>query len=273
MAINPLEYDRLIKDIEKVNRRFVLKMDKLLISLSNKGVLEVDEAKLGELEKETRKALQEAGYTETMQNFFEVFPFLAKNLFNEYKIAEIRSKRQDNFIVYAKNKLSGSQFNTDVVNVLTDSIREGAFLGKEFTEQKTILADLLVEKNLLTNYVTTTANDLMYQYRGTINSDIKEKYNPKYFNYLGREVETSRPICSHLIDNFGARISVDELKKVLDEYAPNGIPSEEVITYETVNGIKKKAKKGSGMIKGTNIDNFDVVRGGYYCQHEVVWVL
>lgn len=271
--INPLQYERLIRDMERVNRQLLIKMDKLLIQLSNKGVLEVDEVKLGELERETRRALQEAGYPETMKNFFEVFPFLAKDLFNEYKISAIRSKRQENFLVYAREKLTGNQFNTDVVNVLTDSIREGAFLNKQFTEQKEILRELLVEKKLLTDYVSLNAEDLIMQYRGTINLDVKEKYNPKFFNYVGSEIETSRPICSHIKDNLGTRISVDELEVVLNEFCPNGIPSQERITYETVNGVKKTAKKGSGMVKGTNVDNFEILRGGYRCRHEVVWIL
>jgi hypothetical protein len=271
MAIEDKKYDKLIKDVGKVNKKLLIELDKILIDLSNKGVLEVND-NLAELEEKTRKALKDAGYPEAMQNFFEVFPQLAKNIFDEYKIAEIKSKRRDGFETYAKQKLTGSEFNAKVVGALTDNIREGSFLNKTYSDQKALLRDLLVEKGLVTNYVASVADTLLGQYRGTISQDIFDKYQPKEFAYIASTIETTRPFCDHLKD-FGGRISVEQLKKSLDEYCPNGIPSETRITYETVNDKKLTREKGSGMIDGTTFENFSVVRGGWRCRHEVRWFL
>jgi len=85
----------------------------------------------------------------------------------------------------------------------------------------------------------------------------KLKFKPKKGRYVGSLIETSRPICSHLI-KMGNPISREQLTKVLDKYCPKGKPD---------------LVLGRGMIEGTNIDNFSINKGGYQCRHIWIWII
>jgi hypothetical protein len=67
-------------------------------------------------------------------------------------------------------------------------------------------------------------------------------------------------------------ISITQLQTALDEYCPNGVPSPIKIRYETVNDVEHFLPKGNGMIRGTNLQNFPSLRGGYNCRHEWKWI-
>jgi len=145
-------------------------------------------------------------------------------------------------------------------------------LNKTYQETADLLKRQLVDKPLLIRHVDQVAFDALRQYNGAINDEVRKTYNLKHFFYIGSEIETTRPVCDHIRDNYKGAISIDQLKVILDEFCPNGIPSDVSITYETVNGVKRTAKKGAGMYDGTTVDNFCQNCGGNRCRHEVKWV-
>lgn len=261
------------KDISNIEKQLLRDLEKIIDDYSVRGVLQYSE-NLSELENKILEALRKAGYPEAMNKFFEAFPLLGKSIFDEYKISEIKSQRQQRFINYATDQLRGKTFQNEVVNLFSETIRSGALNEMPRSQMVENLSKIITEKQPLSNYVTNTASTLIGQYDGVVNQDIFEKFKPTKFYYISSIVENSRPICDHIKDKFGSRsISIDELKVVLDEYAPNGVPSEDRITFETVNDKVRTMKKGSGMVDGTTVENFSIVRGGYNCRHQVRWDL
>jgi hypothetical protein len=117
------------------------------------------------------------------------------------------------------------------------------------------------------------AKDAIMQYDGLIQEELRQKFKPTSGRYIGSLIEDSRPFCDHMKDKFANRpVSITQLQTALDEFCPNGQPSQSKITFETVNGETKSQAKGSGMIQGTNIQNFPSLRGGYNCRHEWKWI-
>jgi hypothetical protein len=112
--------------------------------------------------------------------------------------------------------------------------------------------------------------DSLSQYDGAMNKMIADVYEFDNFIYVSNTIETSRPFCIHMRDDLGGRFSKDQLKIALNEYCPAGDPSDQTIEYKTHSGEVKRGKKGSGMIKGTTVENFVQLRGGYGCRHRCI---
>lgn len=93
----------------------------------------------------------------------------------------------------------------------------------------------------LQRYATQLARDSTYQYHGTINEIIAQRYDLESFIYTGDIIEDSRPLCRHLIG----------LKRA--------------IKISEMPGLIKKFPEG--LYPNTSTKNFIVYRGGYSCRH------
>lgn len=158
------------------------------------------------------------------------------------------------------------------VKGIAEVVREANFFNLTIDDAVERLSKVLVDDDYTKRYIRSVANDALAEYKGAIEDKVAEVYDLNTLLYIGNTIETSRPICSHIMNDLRGRITRDQLKKVLNEYCPNGQPSGKVITYETQNGEFKKAKKGSGMKEGTRVSNFSQLRGGYGCRHDAIWV-
>jgi hypothetical protein len=98
----------------------------------------------------------------------------------------------------------------------------------------------------LKRYVTQVSRDALNQYDGTINSRIAEEFGLDAFQYVGSLIEDSRPQCVRWTGK--GVILKDQLEKEIGWAFTNG----------------------SGMIPGTNSENFAVFRGGYNCRHSAI---
>lgn len=251
----------------------------VLYDYVEKGILQPDSLELARLEEKILNALAQSGYGNNVEDLLKAFPDLEEINEKYYQKAEKLS---------AKNALKGSQRINEHVKQVIDQLRGGGakegilkpienlirqqiLLKRPVKEVEILLRNEIISNNLLGRYAGQIAVDALSQFDGIINDEVRVKYDLKNFFYIGSLIETSRPICDHIRDTYKSAISINNLDKILDEFCPNGIPSEEKISYETVNKKKVKAKKGSGMYKGTNSGNFSTYRGGYGCRHEVKW--
>jgi len=111
--------------------------------------------------------------------------------------------------------------------------------------------------DVLPRYVNQVSLDTLSQIHGALQSEIQIKYKPTKGRWIGSEIETTRPFCKHM-KTLTNPISRETLQGVLNKYIPDGKPKQLI---------------GSGMIEGTNIDNFAINRGGYNCGHLWVWII
>lgn len=252
-----LFYEKFEKSIEKSNEDFLNKLEKYILSKTDKGKLN-DLKFFVDLEAIIRTLLKESGYTSNIEDIFIKGLEIKDGLYDLYKKKNIpksffTDSSKAKFIEdLANGNLRGSGLNENVVKKIANNIRQTGFLGLDIKSVTNIVGNI---QEILPKYVRQVSFDTLGQVHGALQNEIKEKYKPTKGRYIGGEIETTRQFCKHLVD-LGNPITVDELKVVLNEYCPNGKP---------------KKGKGDGMIEGTTIDNFEINRGGYMCRHLWIW--
>lgn len=246
---------------------------------TNQGNLEANKQQLAQLDSIIKQALKDSGYSKATDQYFNSFNKIEQHNDEYYGSQKLSIKPAiDNsqIIPHIKEQvlssLRGNGANEGIIKPLENLMRQEIFLNKTYQETADLLKRQLVDKPLLIRHVDQVAYDALRQYNGAINDEVRKTYNLKHFFYIGSEIETTRPICDHIRDNYKGAISIDDLQIILDEFCPKGEPSNTSITYETVNGVKQTSKKGAGMYDGTTVDNFSMNCGGYRCRHEVKWV-
>jgi hypothetical protein len=262
------------KGILQVKEQFQKILNDVLSEFSNKNKLEYSEAQLLKLKKAIDDAFSKTKYENVVDKYLSIFDTILN----------------DNIDFYNKNKLSvenyliKNKYLTELKNQAIENLKSSGTIYQEITKPVEQVMRLSIIRGIsyqdakdqlsgnlgkLESYVKTITKDTLNTYDGAINNEIKERYKLETMIYVGSLIETSRPICLHLKEK--SRWTKDELKNVLDEYCPNGVPSEKTIMVQQ--GDKEvRMKKGSGMIEGTDVDNFTINRGGYGCRHLVRWV-
>ncbi len=246
---------------------------------TTQGNLEANKLQLAQLDSILKQALKDSGYSSATDKYFTTFDKLEEHnekYYGTQNLALSPVLKESQIIPHIKDKvlsnLRGTGVSESILKPLENLMRQEIFLNKSYQETSDLLKKQLVDNSLLVKHVDQVAFDALRQYNGAINDEVRKTYGLKYFFYVGSEIETTRPICDHIRDNYKGAISIDDLQIILDEFCPNGEPSNTSITYETVNGVKHTSKKGAGMYDGTTVDNFSMNCGGYRCRHEVKWV-
>lgn len=137
-------------------------------------------------------------------------------------------------------------------------VREGLYrnimFGATVGETEQLIKSYVIsdkEKNSkLTRYVKQASTDALHQYDGSVNQVAKQTLGLNAVQYVGSLIEDSRAQCMKWV---GMSIIKDSELKEEIEWA--------------LNGGRFSNKKCSGMIEGTNPDNFCINRGGVNCRH------
>lgn len=255
--------------VESTQRKLLKELEKILLDNNIKGNLVFTEEASNGLREKIKEAFRKAGWVDAVDSYIQFFNLLQDAMFKEYRVSKFLAQNAENRKNEAIKRLKGGYFIDDVVGVIENSIRQGMLNGIPYLDQQDILQKQFAEKGLFENYTKTWAIDGINQYAGAINDEIRIKYDLTKMTYLGSEIDTSRPFCIHLKSK--TYWTENELRKVLGEYCPNGIPSKERITIDRADGKKQEMQKGSGMIEGTIFENLTPLRGGYRCRHIPKW--
>jgi len=146
--------------------------------------------------------------------------------------------------------LTGSGVSTNFVEPLRQELFKNIVAGTSSFEVEQALRTFIQGNGEtagnLKRYVTQVSRDALNQYDGTINSRIAEEFGLDAFQYVGSLIDDSRKQCIRWTG-----------KEVL---LKKDLPAE----------IAWANNNGTGMIPGTNADNFAVFRGGYNCRHSAI---
>lgn len=267
--------ETLSNDILKVQDEFYKQLVLILSEFSNKNKLDYTDNQLARLKKAIDDAFKKTNYEKYAKAYLALYDDVLQDNVEFYKNNKILV---ENYIL--KNEYL-SELRRQAIDALlnADSIREtfkkpvenlmriDIIRGISFKDAAENLKGKLGE---LEGRVKTIVKDSLLQYDGAIGNEVRKEYGLKKMVYRNSLVEGSRPFCIHMKTQ--RYWTEEELKAALNEYCPDGTPSEKSITITTINGDKKTMKKGSGMIEGTNFENFSLYRGGYGCRHLVGWL-
>jgi hypothetical protein len=274
------ELQKDLKDLQK--ELFNASIDFIVDFREAGGVLKLDKKKLASLQSKVDKVIASSKYQKNIEKYLDKYDLIDKLNTEWYAENKLRIDRviADSEILKEiklqtfDNLLSKEAIDVNLVKPIVQQLRKDIILGSTYESAKQNLQTLVVDNELINRYAGQIATDALNQYDGELNNQVKEKFNLTKFYYIGSEIETSRPFCRHMKEK--KEWTIDELKVALKEYCPNGIPSEKTETIETTDAkgksVKRSVKKGGGMIEGTNVDNFSMLRGGYQCRHRVQWI-
>jgi hypothetical protein len=146
--------------------------------------------------------------------------------------------------------LTGSGVNTNFIEPIRQGIFQNIVAGTSISDlEKYLTTYILGNPNvdgLFSRYVKQISRDSLNQYDGQINAKIAEEFGLDAFRYVGSLIDDSRPQCRRWVN----------MRVIQKKDLPNEL------SWATNNG--------TGMIPGTNTENFAVYRGGYNCRHSAI---
>lgn len=195
-------------------------------------------------------------YDKITENVRDLHQSLGNGIINAKDINSVKRLEVQKTIQNLTQQGMYKDFIAPVREGLYRNIMFGATIGEteEFIKSQVISNK---EKNSkLTRYVKQVSTDALHQYDGSVNQVAKQTLGLNAVQYVGSLIEDSRAQCMKWV---GMSIIKDSELKEEIEWA--------------LNGGRFSNKKCSGMIEGTNPDNFCINRGGYLCRHRVLPIL
>lgn len=139
-----------------------------------------------------------------------------------------------------------SSFSASIKKILADAVYGGGSLTDVLKQVREYAKTTPQRKGALLRHVTQVSRDAVGQYAGNVHRIIAKKYELDRLDYVGGLVKDSRPQCIRWVG------------------------MEKILIKDLNAEIEWAQRNGSGLIPGTNADNFIVNRGGYNCIHEAI---
>lgn len=248
--------------IEKDQRILYSALVDLLREIDTKGgrlILDQDTINLiNQAEKEIYKALNESKYDSRVNRYLKDFDLIKYNIIKEQSVINginvaerALNQIQKLAIKQTENMLLGNGLDYNLVQPVRDVLIEAASTGMSRAQAEVNLRTVILgdEERFgkLQRYVTQISRDAISQYEGLLQQKISEEFDLDCFSFEGSLIKDSRPACVKLVNEFNGVIKKSELQ--------------EFINWAYANS--------TGMIPGTNPNNWPSLRNGYNCRHTV----
>lgn len=209
-------------------------------------------------------ALNKSGYNSAVGDLLKNFDIIRQNnidiqsTLNKKNIAfsslnDITKLEVQNTI----EKLTNSGISKDFITPIRESLYRNIALGSDIIEAQKTITDYILSSDgtdsKLLRYTKQVSRDALSQYDGAIQKAIANELNLKDYLYTGSLIADSRGQCQYWVKK----------KKLLHEELKAEIA-------QAVAGRTLGSKQCSGMIPGTNTENFSINRGGYNCRHRAI---
>ncbi len=212
----------------------------------------------GKYYKELQKVVDTYATITTLQNQY----FTA--MVGQFGVPAVLAEIQKTSIDITVERLGKDGMNAGVINKVRDILNKNITTGGKITdfieETRIYLTDTDEGEGALHKYSKTIVTDALNQYSAQYNQLISDDLGFKFYKYVGTLVEDSREFCVKIIEakkGCMPLIHVSQFPELL-----NGL-----ICGEQIH-INKKSGLPSGLIKGTNVSNLIVNRGGWQCGHQ-----
>lgn len=192
------------------------------------------------------------------------FSLLVKDFKPTKVLEEVRKQSIDATI----NSLTEAGVNEYIGKKAGELLRTSITSGMKYSDMVDSLRSFIVGDSgadgSLARYAKQITTDALNQYSAQYSATLSQDLGLEWGMYVGSNLTTTRPFCEHLTKK--RYIHKSELDTVLN-VAIDGVKicSKEIPCAKTT-GLP------SGMIPGTNPDNFIINRGGYNCGHQFIWV-
>lgn len=264
--------DKILADLEK----YTLKIEKDLykeisialkeLTLDSAGNIKPTVANIRIIKQVVRKLepviLRNKGYKESVKGIYKSFNELTyiqdkvtKQAFGSANLPASLTEIKDLAREQTLYDLTETGVRSNVIEKIETTLIDNVKSGNSFNTMQSQISDLLIGEKTknggkLSSYSKQITTDAMYQYTGNYDKLVSQAYKTKWYKYVGSLIDTSRPLCEHLVG-----------KKYIHESELKGISD---------GRVDGKQVSVAGMIPGTTSANFIVNRGGYNCRHRMI---
>ena len=205
------------------------------------------------------KSIQSSTYPKDVQSYLRDFNEVKKfnsdihksvNDLSTQELNDLINPIQKQTVEQTLNGLTGAGVNTNFIDPLKEGMFKNIVAGSSKSDLEQYLSNyILTDPERLgqfKKYVGQVSRDALNQFDGQVNSRIAEEFELDAFQYVGSLIDDSRPQCQRWV-------------------------RKGVLLKEELPGLISSAyNNGTGMIPGTNSENFAVFRGGYNCRHSAI---
>lgn len=259
-SIDPIQQS-IYSDIQLLVKNLDLKGDKLANTVNNIKAI-------GALKKKIEKIILNKNYIQSVRGFIDTFSQVAKlhdNYFNELSSDQGPIKLLDAIkqqsIEQAVSSLTENGISSNVTSGIQDILRRNITGGASYSELLDQMRNFILTNEsgtgALERYTKQITTDSLNQFSAQYSQAVASGINFDWFMYVGSNKQTTREFCRLLTRK--KYIHRSELPDIV-----NGI----------IDGVKVSINSKTGVwyggIPGTNTSNFQVNRGGYGCDHQLL---
>lgn len=190
-----------------------------------------------------------------------------KGIESTFKPSPILKEIRNQAIQSTVEALTGSglayEVGGSIESILNTNVTTGGSMRDMENQLRSSLTNTQNSRGVLDRYAKQITTDSINQYSAQYTQLVSNDLGFEWYAYQGTDIKTTRPFCDAMTDI--RYFHVSEIPRLLR--------AEDL--YYTDNGQRKKvpiySKTGlpSGMIEGTNPENFFIRRGGYNCGHQI----
>lgn len=270
--------DGLLGDIDGVEEKIYKRILQLLEQYDTTGGYfnpsEASRKQLLRIQGEIEEILTKAGYFKRAEVYLADLSQITQNTvdlqkgINGLDIQKRFLKGIESQQVYkAKEALVTGGLNVNFVQPVTNALNEAVTFGYSVSKTRENLEKSLLDTGdgqkiagtkTLKSYLTVTARDTVSQLQGQQQQAISNEYDMKFIRYVGGLLNDSRGQCVHW-----KKMQYIDRAELKDEIA-------QAFKNQQAKLEQPKGHRWSGMIQGTNEDNFLIYRGGWGCLHTAV---
>jgi hypothetical protein len=225
--------------------------------------------------KEIESFMLDPAYQKSVADYLTAFDTVSavhntyfSTLVKDFKPTKVLAEVKKQSIDATLNSLTEAGVNEYIGKKAGELLRTSITSGMKYADMVDSLRSFIVgdaqADGSLARYAKQITTDALNQYSAQYSSTLSQDLGLEWGMYVGSNLTTTRPFCEHLTKK--RYIHKSELSTVLN-VSIDGVKlcSKEIPCAKTT-GLP------SGMIPGTNPENFIINRGGYNCGHQFIWV-
>ncbi len=246
-ANEPKVFERILEFIGRMDSR----SGQFLSNLSNERTLAL-------FEQYVQGVLDDLGINKEVSEFVKTFDDASKYTLGLQKTINgitvpandiLKRWRQYSVSTTVENMVGNglsSTYSKDIEKILGDAVFGGGSLSDVYKNIREYALTTDKRQGGLLTHFQQVSRDSVGQYTGGINRIVAKQYNLDALEYVGSLVKDSRKQCERWVG------------------------METLLIKDLEKEIRWAENNGSGLIPGTNPDNFIINRGGYNCRHEAI---
>lgn len=269
--------DSLVSDIEKRIDKFVAGLPAVEKELYSSILTEIKEftlysdgtiknnleniKRLGRIKRQMDSIVLNDAYLKDVSDFIGAYSSVEKTMnvyfsklssdFTPKKVLEEVKKQAINDAV---EMLTENGISTNISQPLRDLIKTNVTSGGSYAQLTEQLRESILgtpdADGSLTKYAKTYATDAVNGYSGTYMKMVTDDLGLNWFRYVGSLIKTSRPFCIAMVKK--SYVHKSEFTEILKG---------------NIDGVKVSL---SGVKKETTPENFQELRGGWQCGHQLI---